>query len=71
MKFVGIWFDMDREVKRDVVNASDSNEASDKIHLLYRNGNFPAPCLTVTPLRGYESWDGDASSTMMQLQGGY
>ena len=47
MRFVGIWFDMDREVKRDYVTAKDSDTASAMIHALYPNQKYPAPALTV------------------------
>lgn len=46
MRFIGIWFDLDREVKRDYVDAKDSTEASEKINALYGQ-NPPAPCLTI------------------------
>lgn len=47
MKFVGIWFNVDEEVKRDYVDAKDSNEASAKINKLYDGKEPPAPCLTI------------------------
>lgn len=50
LKFVGIWYNMDTEVKRDVVFARDANEASDKIHAMYKR--HPAPCLTIVPYDG-------------------
>lgn len=52
MRFVGIWFNMDRETKRDYVTAKDSTEASNKIHALYPSGRYPGKALTVTPVTG-------------------
>lgn len=48
MKFIGIWFNMDQEVKRDIVDARDSSEASEKINSMY-GANPPASCLTIIP----------------------
>ena len=47
MRFVGIWFDLDQEVKRDYVDAKDSSDASEKINSLYAGKEPPAPCLTI------------------------
>lgn len=52
MRFIGIWFDKDREVKRDTVTAKTSDEASAKLHALYAGRKTPAPCLTVIPANG-------------------
>lgn len=52
IRFEGIWFNADSEVKRDVVMARDSNEASAKIHALYPNGNYPGEALTVVSASG-------------------
>lgn len=49
MKFKGIWFNLDKEVKVDVVDAANSTEASNKIHKLYAGTSEPAPCLTIVP----------------------
>lgn len=53
MRFIGIWYDMNREIKRDYVDASDVNEASDKLHALYAGRREPGPCLSVVS----ESWN--------------
>lgn len=53
MRFVGIWYDLDREVKRDEVEASSANEASLKIHRLYDNAIEPAPALAIVPKDAY------------------
>lgn len=49
MRFVGIWFNLDKEVTRDYVTAKDSDEASRMIHALYADGKEPAQALTITP----------------------
>lgn len=49
MRFVGIWYNMRGEVKRDYVTANDSSTASDLIHALYRDSREPANCLSVVP----------------------
>lgn len=55
MRFIGIWYNMDKEVKRDIVEASNANEASAKLHQLYGNDDKkePAPCLAIAPQDGY------------------
>lgn len=54
MRFIGIWYNLDREVARDYVEASNANEASAKLHQLYENErDEPAPCLAVMPQDGY------------------
>ena len=52
MRFCGIWFNMDREVKRDYCNAKDSTEASAIIHAMYPDQNYPGAALTVVPASG-------------------
>lgn len=52
MRFIGIWFNMDREVKRDYVTAKDANEASMLIHAMYPNQRYPGKALTVIPANG-------------------
>ena len=52
MRFVGIWFNMDREIKRDYCNAKDSTEASRLIHAMYPDGKYPGAALTVIPASG-------------------
>ena len=47
MRFMGIWFNMDSEVKRDYVDASNADEASRKIHMLYAGKGEPAEALAV------------------------
>ena len=49
MRFVGIWYNMHGEVKRDYVSANDSSVASELIHEIYRQSKEPADCLTVIP----------------------
>lgn len=53
MRFICSWYDMDREIKQDIVEASDTNEASAKVHQLYLTGQEPAPCLAIYPMHGY------------------
>lgn len=54
MRFIGIWYNLDEEVKRDYVDASNATEASGKLHALYSGTNAePAPCLAVVPQDGY------------------
>lgn len=55
IRFVGIWFNMDREVKRDYVNAKSADEASNMIHAMYYGKKEPATALTVYPVNGYHS----------------
>lgn len=66
MRFIGIWFNMDREVKRDFVDAKDSADASEKINALYFGKEPPAPCLTVIPENPSSS--GDLHGFSMQSQ---
>lgn len=56
MEFLCIWYNMDQEVKRDVVEASSSEEASNKVHLKY-GGRTPAPCLSIMALNSHHGGD--------------
>lgn len=46
MKYIGIWYDMQEEKKRDTVEADSVDDATKKLHLMYQ-GNDPAPMLSV------------------------
>lgn len=59
MRFMGIWFNMDTEVKRDYVDASNADEASRKIHMLYAGKGEPAEALAVVPADGSKKHGGD------------
>lgn len=52
MEFLCIWYDLDQEVKRDVVEADNSEDASNKVYLKY-GGHAPAPCLSITALNSH------------------
>lgn len=67
LDFIGIWFDMISEVKRDRVRAKDANDASAKIHALYAGRAEPAPCLSVIPAGGSYGHSGPDFS----MKGGY
>lgn len=68
MRFIGIWYNLDREVKRDYVEAANANEASAKLHKLYSSmENEPAQCLTIIPQDGYSS---APDGFDMQMRGG-
>lgn len=51
MEFTCIWYDMEKEIKREVVDARDSEEASAIVNSKY-NGHPPAPCLSITANKG-------------------
>jgi hypothetical protein len=51
MEFTCIWYNMDQEVKRDIIEAKDSEEASAKVYSLY-GGNPPAPALSIMASSG-------------------
>ena len=53
MLFEGIWFDMDREIQRDEVEAANAEEASVKLHRKYENGFEPAEALAIVPKEPY------------------
>lgn len=52
MKFIGIWYNMDEEVKREEVFAKNADEASAKLHQRYLINQWPAPLLSVIPASG-------------------
>ena len=52
MRFVGIWYNATRELKRDYVNAANAEDASAKLYAMYPDGKTPGPCLTVAPASG-------------------
>lgn len=52
MKFIGIWYDMDQEVKREEVFAKNADDASAKLHQRYPINQYPAPFLSVVPASG-------------------
>ena len=52
IRFVGIWYDMTKEIKRDYVNAVDANDASNKFYAMYPPNATPGPCLSVAPASG-------------------
>ena len=52
MKFIGIWYNMDEEVKREEVFAKNADEASTKLHQRYPINQWPAPLLSVIPASG-------------------
>lgn len=52
MKFIGIWYDLEQEVKREEVVAKDANEASAKLHERYPINQWPAPYLSIVPASG-------------------
>ena len=52
MKFIGIWYDMDQEIKREEVIAKTADEASAKIHTRYPINQYPAPFLSIVPASG-------------------
>lgn len=49
MKFEGIWFNLDREICRDEVEARDANEASSLIHSKYYGREEPGEALAIVP----------------------
>lgn len=59
MVFIGIWYDMNSEVKRDRVIADDVNEASNLLYAKYTTP--PAPCLSVVPENGEYSAENTAA----------
>lgn len=61
MKFIGIWFNMDQEIKRDVVEADNANQASEKLHSLYVGRREPGPALAVVPHEGSSKHGGDTN----------
>lgn len=61
MKFVGIWFNMDQEVKRDVVDAENANQAGEKLHRMYSGREEPGMALAVVPHEGSVKNNGDTS----------
>lgn len=62
MRFICSWYNMDTEVKRDIVEAKDTNEASDKVYRLYPPGKPPAPCLAIFPMNGYHDSKSDINT---------
>lgn len=52
MRFIGIWYNMKSEIKRDYVTANNAEEASNKIYALYAGRKQPGPCLSVVPESG-------------------
>ena len=62
MRFICSWYDMDREIKQDIVEAKDTDEASAKVHMLYPAGQQPAPGLAIYPLNGYHDTKTEVSS---------
>lgn len=56
MKFVCIWYNMDSEVKRDIIHANSSEEASMKVHAKYQPGCEPAPCISIVPESGSSNY---------------
>ena len=59
MRFMGIWFNLDAEVKTDYVDANNADEASAKIHAFYAGKEEPAGALAVVPADTSKNHKGD------------
>lgn len=50
MRFLAIWYNLQNEVKRDIIEASDANEASELAYSKYAGTQEPAEALVITPM---------------------